>query len=112
MSGLEEDVTRLRGDGNDWRDWCTQLEEDEEMQSELRREAEDKYNNLEISACNGGTLDTTTRISRKEADKVSVPSWPSIGDLDIWKARVVQAVVAASGDQDQAPWLTWLLIQT
>ena len=108
VDGLEEDVVRLRNDRNEWRSWFDQMEEDEEHESERRREAEDKYNNLEINFAGGGSGGTITKISRKEADKVSVPSWPSIGDLDIWKARVVQAVVAASGDQEQAPWMTWL----
>ena len=49
-----------------------------------------------------------TRISRKEADKITVPSFPKILHVDNWKAQVTAAVLGACGDTNQEPWIKWL----
>ena len=46
----------------------------------------------------GGSADenTQSRISRTGADKVVVPNWPKIHELEFWKSQVTSNIVAAS----------------
>ena len=47
-------------------------------------------------------------MSRKEAEKVSVPVYPKMHQLDLWKSQLTMALVTASGDSDHSKWLKWL----
>ena len=51
---------------------------------------------------------STLKISRKEADKVVVPNWPRIHELEFWKSQVTANIVAASGDLDHDAWTSWI----
>ncbi len=49
-----------------------------------------------------------SKISRKEADKVNVPNWPRIHELEFWESQVTSNIVAASGDLDHDAWTSWI----
>ena len=42
----------------------------------------------------------SSRVSRKEFEKVSVPPWPKVEEVQVWKSLVIQNVCIASGDSD------------
>ena len=50
-----------------------------------------------------------SKVSRRENEKIDVPSWPPLTDLNAWKASIVQQVLISScGDNDITAWKTWL----
>ena len=46
------------------------------------------------------------RISRKEAERVSIPNWPKIHQL--WKMQLLMNVLSACADPDTDAWTRWL----
>ena len=48
------------------------------------------------------------RISRKEAERVSIPAWPKIHQLDNWKMQLLMNVLSACADPDTDAWTKWL----
>ena len=50
----------------------------------------------------------SSKVSRRENEKIDVPSWPSLTDLNAWKASIVQQVLISCGDNDITAWKTWL----
>ena len=48
------------------------------------------------------------KVTRKEAEEVSVPVYPKMHQLDLWKSQLTMALVTASGDTDHSKWLKWL----
>ena len=48
------------------------------------------------------------RISRKEAERVSIPTWPKIHQLDNWKMQLLMNVLSARADPDTDAWTKWL----
>ena len=48
------------------------------------------------------------KISRREADKVAVPPFPKVLNLDAWKAATTTNVLAACADPHQEDWVRWL----
>ena len=48
------------------------------------------------------------RISRKEAERVSIPNWPKIHQLDNWKMQLLMNVLSACADPDTDAWTRWL----
>ena len=48
------------------------------------------------------------RISRKEAERVSIPIWPKIHQLDNWKMQWLMNVLSACADPDTDAWTRWL----
>ncbi len=48
------------------------------------------------------------KITRKEADKVVIPTWSKIHELEFWKSQVTSNIVAASGDLDHDAWTAWI----
>ena len=48
------------------------------------------------------------RISRKEAERVSIPTWPKIHQLDNWKMQRLMNVLSACADPDTDTWTRWL----
>ena len=59
-----------------------------------------------ITASSGDT--GGSKVSRRENEKIDVPSWPSLTDLNAWKASIVQQVLISCGDNDITAWKTWL----
>ncbi|CAE7416372.1 unnamed protein product, partial [Symbiodinium microadriaticum] len=51
---------------------------------------------------------TEVRISRREADKVIVPPFPTITHLDNWMSQCVANVLSACADPNQEEWMKWL----
>ena len=51
---------------------------------------------------------TEVRISRREADKVVVPSFPTITHLDNWMSQCIANVLSACADPNQEEWMKWL----
>ena len=100
-----EDADRLRRERNEWRDQYDELfagwpggeYEHEEEEHETRSETAASV-----------IENTKTKISRKEADKVNVPNWPRIHELEFWKSQVTSNVVAASGGLDHDAWTSWI----
>ena len=41
----------------------------------------------------------------ERAEKVSVPVYPKMHQLDLWKSQWTMALVTASGDTDHSKWL-------
>ena len=48
------------------------------------------------------------RISNKEAERVSIPPWPKIHQLDNWKMQLLMNVLSACADPDTDSWTKWL----
>ena len=55
-----------------------------------------------------GDSSSSKAVSKREHEKIEVPAWPSLTDLNAWKASLVQQVVIACGDNDIVAWKTWL----
>eukprot|EP00439_Symbiodinium_sp_Y106_P053861 s1457_g7.t1 len=51
---------------------------------------------------------TEVKISRREADKVVVPPFPTVTHLDNWMAQCVANVLSACADPNQEEWMKWL----
>ena len=94
----EADAERLRRLRDYYRDKYDREEAD----------AEHKTANAESSTAKSSTDVTTSKISRKEHEKIVISAWPKIHDLEVWKAYVVAAIVTASGDERQDDWINWL----
>ena len=45
---------------------------------------------------------------RKEAERVSIPTWPKIHQLDNWKMQLLMNVLSACADPDTDTWTRWL----
>ena len=109
----QEDIDRLRNDRNEWREhydellaqWTAEwegkgLEYGEEEAHEARSE---------VSEALASFIDVDRpKISRKEADKVVIPNWPKIHELEYWKSQVTSNIVAACGDLDHDAWVKWI----
>ena len=93
---LENDATRLRKSRDDYESWREQISESlAEFENEEKEAAEEAAQ--ANSKSESGTSSDKPKISRQEAEKITIPAWPKINDLDVWKSQVVQAVVVASG---------------
>ena len=55
------------------------------------------------------TVADAPRVSRREADKITVGPWPKIQDVETWKSDVVKSVILAANDGDRAAWQDWIL---
>ena len=55
------------------------------------------------------TVAELPRVSRREADKITVGSWPKVQDVETWKSDVTKSVTLAANDGDRAAWQEWLL---
>ena len=101
-----EDVDRLRRERNEWRDYYDELIAGwtEEEHTEEERESRSTVSESTASVIGHGT----PKISRKEADKITVPNWPKIHELEFWKSQVTSNIVAASGDLDHEAWIAWI----
>ena len=97
MMKYEADAQRLREDRN----------KDRDKYDEERRNAE-SATAADASAAVGTSSSSTSKISRKEHEKIVIPAWPKIHDLEAWKSQVVAAVVTASGDERQEDWINCL----
>ena len=104
---LGEENERLRREGNEWRDYYDELfaEWGEEENTE-EEEHEARSTISETAAPAVGY--SSSKISRKEADKITVPNWPKIHELEFWKSQVTSNIVAASGDLDHEAWIAWI----
>ena len=92
-----DDVDRLRNDRNEWRYWydeaMTWNPEGEEENAEEIGEARTEGSVAGSTGSDGVKL----KITRKEADKVVIPNWPKIHELEFWKSQETSNLVAASG---------------
>ena len=107
-----EDVDRLRGERDEWREYYDNLfegwaegGEEEVHDAEEIHEARSTISEAAVSEIDHGS---SSRISRKEADKVIVPNWPKIHELEFWKSQVTANIVAACGDLDHEAWISWV----
>ena len=98
MMRYEADAQRLRDDRNKYRD-----KYDEERRNAATTNAANTGNSTGATSSS-----SSSKVSRKEHEKIVIPSWPKIHDLEVWKAQVVAAVVTASGDERQEDWINWL----
>ena len=48
------------------------------------------------------------RITRKEADKVVVPPYPKIMNLESWQSQLITGILAACADPDHDTWIQWI----
>ena len=55
------------------------------------------------------TVADIPRVSRREADKITVGPWPKVQDVETWKSDVTKSVTLAANDGDRAAWQEWLL---
>lgn len=110
LAQAESDVDRLRDDRNAYKVWYR--EEETELQQARANLSEATQQQTgpssagvgQSSAAHTGSQKTP---SRKEESKVTVPPWPKISDVGIWKMHVVRAVIQASGDLDIDVWTRW-----
>ena len=51
---------------------------------------------------------TDVKISRREADKVVVPPFPTVTHLDSWMSQCLANVLSACADPNQEEWMKWL----
>ena len=54
------------------------------------------------------TVADAPRVSRREADRISVGPWSKIQDVETWKSDVVKSVILAAKDGDRAAWQEWI----
>ena len=47
------------------------------------------------------------KITRKEADKVVVPPYPKIMNLESWQSQLITGILAACADSDHDTWIQW-----
>ena len=100
---LEEALARKDMYKGYWQQSEQYADEEAEESQRLRDEANE--NKAESS------LTPTQKSSsgrQKEAEKIAIPQWPKVADLQIWKTRVLTSVLIACGDNDQSAWGTWL----
>ena len=109
----QEDIDRLRSDRNEWREHYDELlaqwtaEWDDKGLEYSEGEAHEARS--EVSEAIASFIDVDRpKISRKEADKVVIPNWPKIHELEYWKSQVTSNIVAACGDLDHDAWVKWI----
>ena len=51
---------------------------------------------------------TDVKISRREADKVVVPPFPTVTHLESWMSQCIANVLSACADPNQEEWMKWL----
>ena len=51
---------------------------------------------------------TDVKISRREADKVVIPPFPTVTHLDSWMSQCLANVLSACTDPNQEEWMKWL----
>ena len=51
---------------------------------------------------------TDVKISRREADKVVVPPFPTVTHLESWMSQCIANVLSAFADPNQENWMKWL----
>ena len=110
----QEDVDRLRSDRDEWREHYDELLaqwaagwDGEEHGCDEEEEAHETRS--EVSEATASFIDSgRPKISRKEADKVIIPNWPKIHELEYWKSQVTSNIVAACGDLDHDAWIKWI----
>lgn len=100
----QEDVDRLRRERNERRDYYDGLFATwEESGHEYEEEAHETGS--ETSEATASYKDSSkSKISRKEADKISIPNWPRIHEFEFWNSQVTSNIVAASRDLDHDAW--------
>ena len=110
----QEDIDRLRSDRDEWREhydellaqWTAGWDGEEHRYDE---EEEAHETRSEVSEATASFIDSgKPKISRKEADKVIIPNWPKIHELEFWKSQVTSNIVAACGDLDHDAWIKWI----
>ena len=109
---LNEDVERLRNARNEWREWYDQAtnwypEEEAEQEAELAEERLETRTEESVAG-SLGSEGIRLKITRKEADKIVIPNWPKIHELEFWKSQVTSSIVAASGDLEHDAWTAWI----
>ena len=60
------------------------------------------------TAASSGEASSSKAVSKRGHEKIEVPAWPTLTDLNAWKASLVQQVVIACGDNDIVAWKAWL----
>ena len=88
-------------DDDDEEDEEDEEEEEEEDDNRTRRRRRRSRDDREIKS-------ERPRISRKEAERVSIPAWPKIHQLDNWKMQLLMNVLSACADPDTDTWTKWL----
>ena len=84
-------------DDDDEEDEEDEEEEEEEDDNRTRRRRRRSRDDREIKS-------ERPRISRKEAERVSIPAWPKIHQLDNWKMQLLMNVLSACADPDTDTW--------
>ncbi|CAE7274956.1 unnamed protein product [Symbiodinium sp. KB8] len=56
----------------------------------------------------GDTDVTEVKITRREADKVTVPPFPKVTHLDSWMSHCIANVLSACADPNHEEWVSWL----
>ena len=88
-------------DDDDEEDEEDEEEEEEEDDNRTRRRRRRSRDDREIK-------NDRPRNSRKEAERVSIPAWPKIHQLDNWKMQLLMNVLSACADPDTDAWTKWL----
>ena len=88
-------------DDDDEEDEEDEEEEEEEDDNRTRRRRRRSRDDREVKS-------ERPRISRKEAERVSIPAWPKIHQLDNWKMQLLMNVLSACADPDTDTWTKWL----
>ena len=83
-------------------------EELNETQKIENMNAEFKHRLSETASVSSSSSTFVTNVSRREESKVSVPPWPKVNDLGLWKANLIQEIVIVANDSDQQPWIDWV----
>ena len=88
-------------DDDDEEDEEDEEEEEEEDDNRTRRRRSRSRDDRDIKS-------ERPRISRKEAERVSIPAWPKIHQIDNWKMQLLMNVLSACADPDTDTWTKWL----
>lgn len=104
---MGEENARLRRERDEWRDYYDALFTEWGEEEHTEEEEHEVRSTISETAASAVGY-SSSKISRKEADKITVPSWFNIHELEFWKSQITSNIVAASGDLDHEAWIAWI----
>eukprot|EP00435_Cladocopium_sp_Y103_P059805 s184_g21.t1 len=112
---VRDELSEMEVKKDKYKSYYTQLDEhmsEEEATCKAESEAYEKITNEyneQVKELNELESNKSSRVSRKEFEKVTVPPWPKVEENQVWKSLVIQNFCIASGDSDFDAWEAWLL---
>eukprot|EP00435_Cladocopium_sp_Y103_P001820 s2232_g1.t1 len=115
LQKIRDELSEMEMKKDKYKSYYTQLDEHMSEEEATCKAASDAYEkirneyNEQVKELNELENSKSSRVSRKEFEKVTVPPWPKVEEIQVWKSLVIQNVCIASGDSDFDAWEAWLL---